>query len=158
MRDLPPLSTIRVFDAAARHQNLSRAAEELIMTQSAVSYQIKQIEAFVGAPLFLREARGVGVALRPLADEFYGEKPQLPSLGLGDSAPFILGFGSCGVQRDDRAAPIAGLGQRPRGPCLHSPHALAERRVDLVARSARLTLAGFPALIGPNNSSSDSSH
>jgi len=59
MRDLPPLSTIRVFDAAARHQNLSRAAEELNMTQSAVSYQIKQIEAFVGAPLFLREARGV---------------------------------------------------------------------------------------------------
>ena len=59
MRDLPPLSTIRVFDAAARHQNLSRAAEELNMTQSAVSYQIKQIEAFVGGPLFVREARGV---------------------------------------------------------------------------------------------------
>ena len=59
MRDLPPLSTIRVFDAAARHQNLSRAAEELNMTQSAVSYQIKQIETFVGAPLFVREARGV---------------------------------------------------------------------------------------------------
>lgn len=59
MRDLPPLSSIRVFEAAARHQNLSRAAEELNMTQSAVSYQIKQIEAFVGAPLFVREARGV---------------------------------------------------------------------------------------------------
>ena len=59
MRDLPPFSSIRVFDAAARHQNLSRAAKELNMTQSAVSYQIKQIEAFVGAPLFVREARGV---------------------------------------------------------------------------------------------------
>jgi LysR family glycine cleavage system transcriptional activator len=59
MRDLPPLSTIRVFEAAARLQNLSRAAEELNMTQSAVSYQIKQIEAFVGGPLFVREARGV---------------------------------------------------------------------------------------------------
>ena len=59
MRDLPPLSTIRVFEAAARLQNLSRAADELNMTQSAVSYQIKQIEAFVGAPLFVREARGV---------------------------------------------------------------------------------------------------
>ena len=64
MRDLPPLSTIRVFDAAARHQNLSRAAEELNMTQSAVSYQIKQIEAFVGAPLFVREARGVRLTQR----------------------------------------------------------------------------------------------
>ncbi|WP_161957310.1 LysR substrate-binding domain-containing protein [Aestuariivirga litoralis] len=64
MRDLPPLASIRVFDAAARHQNLSRAAEELNMTQSAVSYQIKQIEAFVGAPLFLREARGVRLNAR----------------------------------------------------------------------------------------------
>jgi len=64
MRDLPPLATIRVFDAAARHQNLSRAAEELNMTQSAVSYQIKQIEAFVGAPLFVRAARGVRLTAR----------------------------------------------------------------------------------------------
>ncbi len=64
MRDLPPLASIRVFDAAARHQNLSRAAEELNMTQSAVSYQIKQIEAFVGAPLFVREARGVRLNAR----------------------------------------------------------------------------------------------
>lgn len=64
MRDLPPLASIRVFDAAARHQNLSRAAEELNMTQSAVSYQIKQIEAFVGGPLFVREARGVRLNAR----------------------------------------------------------------------------------------------
>ena len=41
MSDLPPLTAIRVFEAAARHENFSRAAEELAMTQAAVSYQMK---------------------------------------------------------------------------------------------------------------------
>ena len=59
MADLPPLAAIRVFEAVARLQNLSRAAEELNMTQSAVSYQIRQLEIFCGAPLFTRLARGV---------------------------------------------------------------------------------------------------
>ena len=62
-RKIPATQALLCFDAAARHQNLSRAAEELNMTQSAVSYQIKQIEAFVGAPLFVREARGVDMKL-----------------------------------------------------------------------------------------------
>lgn len=64
MSDLPPLAAIRVFDAVARLQNLSRAAEELNMTQSAVSYQVKQLEAFAGAPLFNRLARGVELNAR----------------------------------------------------------------------------------------------
>jgi LysR family glycine cleavage system transcriptional activator len=45
----------------ARHGNFSRAAAELNMTQSAVSYQIKLLESFVGAPLFVRQARGVAL-------------------------------------------------------------------------------------------------
>lgn len=64
MPHLPPLAAIRVFDAVARHGNFSRAADELNMTQSAVSYQIKQLESFVGAPLFNREARGVSLNAR----------------------------------------------------------------------------------------------
>jgi LysR family glycine cleavage system transcriptional activator len=56
---LPPLPAIRVFEAAARHQSFTRAAEELGMTQAAVSYQIKLLEERVGGPLFLRGARGV---------------------------------------------------------------------------------------------------
>lgn len=61
MPDLPPLSAVRVFEAVARHGNLTRAATELNMTQSAVSYQIRQLEAFAGAPLLLRQARGVAL-------------------------------------------------------------------------------------------------
>ncbi len=59
LRDLPPLATIRVFEAAARHLSFTRAAEELGMTQAAVSYQIKILEERVGTPLFLRLARTV---------------------------------------------------------------------------------------------------
>jgi LysR family transcriptional regulator, glycine cleavage system transcriptional activator len=59
MTALPPLAAIRVFESVARHGNFSRAAAELNMTQSAVSYQIKLLESFVGAPLFVRQARGV---------------------------------------------------------------------------------------------------
>lgn len=71
MPSLPPLNAVRVFDAVARLGNLSRAGEELNMTQSAVSYQIKQIETFSGGPLFVREARGVrlnerGATLAPI--------------------------------------------------------------------------------------------
>lgn len=59
MSRLPPMSAIRVFEAAARHQSFTRAAEELGMTQAAVSYQIKMLEDRVGAPLFTRLPRQV---------------------------------------------------------------------------------------------------
>ncbi len=56
---IPPLAAVRVFEAAARHLNFTAAATELGMTQAAVSYQIKVLEDRVGAPLFLRQPRGV---------------------------------------------------------------------------------------------------
>ena len=55
MSKLPPLAAVRVFEAAARLQNFSRAAEELGMTQAAVSYQIRQLEERLGRALFVRE-------------------------------------------------------------------------------------------------------
>lgn len=54
---IPPLAAIRVFEAAARLMSFTRAAEELGMTQAAVSYQIKLLEERVGEPLFLRRPR-----------------------------------------------------------------------------------------------------
>lgn len=55
MNRLPPLTAIRAFEAAGRHENFSRAAEELGLTQAAVSYQIRQLEDRVGKLLFVRE-------------------------------------------------------------------------------------------------------
>jgi len=55
MRRLPPLASIRAFEAAARTENFTAAAAELGMTQAAVSYQVKSLEERLGAPLFVRE-------------------------------------------------------------------------------------------------------
>jgi LysR family glycine cleavage system transcriptional activator len=59
MRRLPPLTATKVFEAAARHENFTRAAGELGMTQAAVSYQIRLLEERLGVPLFLRSRRRV---------------------------------------------------------------------------------------------------
>ncbi|MGN6269858.1 MAG: transcriptional regulator GcvA [Sphingomonas sp.] len=59
MRHLPPLAAVRVFEAAARHENFTTAAAELGMTQAAVSYQVKLLEERLGVPLFRREKRRV---------------------------------------------------------------------------------------------------
>ena len=61
MSKLPPISAVRVFEAAARHLSFTRAAEELGMTQAAVSYQIRILEERVGTPLFERHARSVSL-------------------------------------------------------------------------------------------------
>ncbi|MFB2561966.1 LysR substrate-binding domain-containing protein [Rhizobium sp. IMFF44] len=54
-----PLNALRVFEAAARLASFTRAGEELGMTQTAVSYQIKLLEETVGEPLFLRRPRQI---------------------------------------------------------------------------------------------------
>lgn len=61
MQKLPPMSAVRVFEAAARLQSFTRAAEELGMTQAAVSYQIKMLEDRLGGPLFVRLPRQVAL-------------------------------------------------------------------------------------------------
>ena len=54
LRRLPPLNALRTFDAAARHESFTRAAEELSVTQGAVSQQVKALEAALGVRLFTR--------------------------------------------------------------------------------------------------------
>jgi LysR family glycine cleavage system transcriptional activator len=56
---LPPLTALRTFEAAARHLNFTRAAQELCVTQTAVSHQVRQLEAHLGAALFARDGRGL---------------------------------------------------------------------------------------------------
>lgn len=56
---LPPLSSLRVFEAAARHGTFRKAAEELNLTASAVSHGIQTLENWLGVELFHRESRGL---------------------------------------------------------------------------------------------------
>ena len=55
LRRLPPLNALKAFEAAARHESFTRAAEELCVTQGAVSHQVKALEAELGIKLFNRE-------------------------------------------------------------------------------------------------------
>lgn len=56
---LPPLNALRVFDSAACHLSFTKAAEELFVTQAAVSHQIKTLEEFLGLKLFRRRNRSL---------------------------------------------------------------------------------------------------
>lgn len=60
---LPPLNAVRIFEAAARNLSFARTAEELGVTQSAVSKQIASLEDFIGARLFERSSGGVSLTL-----------------------------------------------------------------------------------------------
>lgn len=57
MRKLPPLRALQVFEAAARQQHFSKAADELCITQSAVSHQVRVLEEHFGEQLFNRQGR-----------------------------------------------------------------------------------------------------
>jgi LysR family glycine cleavage system transcriptional activator len=59
MRRLPVLGSLRAFEAAARHESFKHAAAELGVTPTAISHQIRQLEAEIGKPLFLRRTRSV---------------------------------------------------------------------------------------------------
>ena len=56
---LPPLNALRAFEAAARHLSFTKAAEELFVTQAAVSHQIRTLEDWLGTPLFRRLTRAL---------------------------------------------------------------------------------------------------
>ena len=73
---LPPLATLRALDAASRHLSFTRAAEELNVTQSAVSHQIRHLEELWDVRLFDRhtrrlEATAAGKALAQVARDFF---------------------------------------------------------------------------------------
>ena len=101
------LNTLRAFDASARHLNFTRAADELCVTQAAVSHQVKALEDHIGRALFRRTARGLvltdeGVALAPtVAESFARIERQLDAckaggpmevLTVGVVGTFAVGF------------------------------------------------------------------
>ena len=58
-RRLPPLNALRAFEVAARHLSFTKAADELSVTQAAISHQVKALEAHLGLKLFRRLNRGL---------------------------------------------------------------------------------------------------
>jgi DNA-binding transcriptional LysR family regulator len=72
---LPPLDLLVGFESAARHLSFTRAGEELFLTQSAVSRQIKELEDQLGVALFQRRHRAL--ALTEAGQQFYGATAQV---------------------------------------------------------------------------------
>src|SRR5919112_2187958 len=72
---LPPLDLLVGFESAARHLSFTRAGEELHVTQSAVSRQIKELEDQLGVELFHRRHRAL--ALTDAGQQFYAATAQV---------------------------------------------------------------------------------
>ena len=88
---LPPLGWLRTFEAAARHLSFTGAARDLNMTQSAVSQQIKALEAHLGRPLFHRRPRALelteaGITYLPVVREAFRTLIQGTRAVTGDTA------------------------------------------------------------------------
>jgi LysR family glycine cleavage system transcriptional activator len=80
-RQLPPLNALRAFEAVARFLSFTKAADELLVTQSAVSRQVKNLEDIIGVPLFLRKAQleltEEGKRLLPVLTESFDRMDQV---------------------------------------------------------------------------------
>lgn len=91
-RSLPPLDALIGFEAAARHLSFSKAADEICVTQSAISRQVRRIEAFLGQPLFVRKHRAIelterGRLLHDVVDESLGRLAQAITALRADDSP-----------------------------------------------------------------------
>ena len=125
-RRLPPLAALRAFEAAARHLNFTRAAEELCVTQTAISHHVRQVEEWLNGPVFHRAGRAVTLteAGRRL---FEGARDGLDRIAAGAAAAL--------EQDEDRrltlSAPpeVAALWLLPRLPAFRKAHPDLDIRV-----------------------------
>ena len=91
MRRLPPLQALLAFDAAARLGSFTRAAQELALTQSAISHQIQQLEEWTGQALFRRIGRGVALTA---AGTLYAQTVTVALTTLADGRDRIEPYGN----------------------------------------------------------------
>jgi LysR family glycine cleavage system transcriptional activator len=101
---LPSLPALRVFEAAARHLSFTKAAQELNVTQAAVSHQIRALEEQLGIALFRRTTRRLaltweGQRLQPAASEaFETLRRALADIGRGEQVLSITTTPSFGAR------------------------------------------------------------
>src|SRR5262245_57743817 len=134
-RPLPPLSSLRAFEAAARHLSLTKAAQELHVTAGALSHQIRGLEETLGLKLFERRVRAL--ARTPAGELLY---PGLQT-GFTQIRDAVNGLNEIG---DDRVLVIStppGLTSKWLVPRLYR-FAAAHPEID-VRVSATLSVANF---------------
>ena len=92
MRKLPPLKALRAFEAAARHMSFKAAADELALTPTAISHQIRLIETELGRPLFRRRPRPLtltpaGAALFPVVRSGFDSIAEAIAMARSEDVP-----------------------------------------------------------------------
>ncbi|PPT71366.1 LysR family transcriptional regulator [Xanthomonas arboricola] len=132
-----PLNALRAFEAAARHQNLTRAASELCVSQAALSHQIKALEQQLGSSLFHRLPRGValtdeGAALAPVLGEAFDRIAATLERFAEGRYREVLSVGVVGT--------FATGWLLPRLPAFHAAHPEIELRLS--THNNRVDLAG----------------
>lgn len=83
---MPSLRAVKSFVAAARYQNFTRAAEALCVTQAAISRQIRELEGYLGTPLFKRAGRSVELTT---AGSIFFDAAQLSFINIAQAADRI---------------------------------------------------------------------
>ncbi|MGP0090883.1 MAG: transcriptional regulator GcvA [Xanthobacteraceae bacterium] len=141
---LPPMSSLRVFEAAARHNSFRKAAEELNLTAGAVSHAVQTLENWLGVELFYRESRGLrltgdGETYAPLVN-------QVLSL-LAKATEQLPGRKATGTLSISSAPTFASKILLPRLEKFLSQFPDVRVKIDTSHRLVDLTLDGFDVAI-----------
>lgn len=126
LRRVPPLNPLRVFETVARTQNLTAAAHELHVTQSAVSRQIAALESYLGVELLKRERHGV--SLTPVG-RAYADEIAPAFAAIGNATESLLRETRQGALRLRTYTTFAAKWLIPRLPDFHARHPDVEVRL-----------------------------
>ena len=126
-RRIPPMNPLRVFEVVARTQNLTLAAQELHVSQSAVSRQIAVLEAYLGVELFRRERHGVTLTR---AGKSYAEEVVPAFDAIASATARLLRSTSQGALRVRTYTTFAAKWLIPRLPDFQAQFPSIEVRID----------------------------
>jgi LysR family glycine cleavage system transcriptional activator len=144
-RKIPSLQALACFDAAARHESYTRAAQELALTQSAVSRQIGALEDFLGIALFRRTRHGV--ALTPEGADYARQiAPRLQALER-DTLDAMSRQGTAGSIALAAVPTFATRWLMPRLPQLNAQHPELVVHIETRTRPFLFAGTGFDAAL-----------
>lgn len=144
-RKIPSLQALACFDAAARHESYTRAAQELALTQGAVSRQIGALEAFLGLALFRRTRHGV--ALTPEGTDYARQiSPRLQALER-DTLDAMSRQGAAGSISLAAVPTFATRWLMPRLPALANEHPELVVHIETRTRPFLFADTGFDAAL-----------
>jgi DNA-binding transcriptional LysR family regulator len=142
---LPSTQALACFVAAARHQSFTRAAQELALTQGAVSRQVAVLEAFVGVPLFKRTQHGM--VLTPAGAQYAQQVAQRLD-GLERDTLDLLGRQGLGEPITLAVVPTFATGWLiPRLPLLAREQPQLQVNIEVRTRPFLFTDTGFDAAL-----------